>query len=89
MFDVDGTLSLARQSATPEMLATLRRLRDVCAIAFVGGSDLVKIREQLESGPASDGEWQLDLGCSVDRIRGRRYGGPLQQEHEPSSSGSR
>lgn len=41
--DVDGTLSLARQSAKPNMLETLAKLRKECAIAFVGGSDLVKI----------------------------------------------
>lgn len=47
MFDVDGTLSLARQSATPEMQAALKKLREYTAVAFVGGSDLVKIVEQL------------------------------------------
>jgi hypothetical protein len=47
MFDVDGTLSPARLSASPEMLETLKKLREKCAIAFVGGSDLKKIAEQL------------------------------------------
>lgn len=56
MFDVDGTLSPARQTASPEMLATLRKLRDVCAIAFVGGSDLGKIEEQLR-GDGTEGEY--------------------------------
>jgi phosphomannomutase len=56
MFDVDGTLSLARQVATPEMIGTLRKLREVCAIAFVGGSDLKKAREQLEIPGEPDGE---------------------------------
>lgn len=35
LFDVDGTLSLARQHATPEMLETLTKLRQKCAIGFV------------------------------------------------------
>jgi phosphomannomutase len=48
MFDVDGTLSLARLLASPEMIATLKKLREHTAVAFVGGSDLGKIREQLE-----------------------------------------
>jgi hypothetical protein len=48
MFDVDGTLSLARLAAKPEMHAALAKLRSICAVAIVGGSDMKKIREQLE-----------------------------------------
>ncbi|KAF8199126.1 phosphomannomutase [Pholiota molesta] len=40
LFDVDGTLSLA----------LLRALRKKVVIGFVGGSDLVKITEQLQTG---------------------------------------
>ena len=47
LFDVDNTLSLARQPATPEMLQILSALRHKCAIGFVGGSNLVKQQEQL------------------------------------------
>ncbi|CEL61766.1 Polyubiquitin 10 OS=Arabidopsis thaliana GN=UBQ10 PE=1 SV=2 [Rhizoctonia solani AG-1 IB] len=50
LFDVDGTLSLARQTATPEMMELLRELRKKLIIGFVGGSDLVKISEQLTVG---------------------------------------
>jgi len=49
LFDVDGTLSLARRHATPEMMALLRELRQLVAIGFVGGSDLAKQQEQLGS----------------------------------------
>jgi phosphomannomutase len=35
------------QSATPEMLELLKELRKKLVIGFVGGSDLVKITEQL------------------------------------------
>ncbi|MBW0483152.1 hypothetical protein O181_022867 [Austropuccinia psidii MF-1] len=52
LFDVDGTLTPARRSASPEMLALLRKLRQKVVIGFVGGSDLVKIREQLETSPS-------------------------------------
>ncbi|TRM65279.1 eukaryotic phosphomannomutase [Schizophyllum amplum] len=48
LFDVDGTLTPARQSASPEMLEVLRAVRKKVAIGFVGGSDLVKITEQLQ-----------------------------------------
>ncbi|KAF8661260.1 hypothetical protein AX16_001363 [Volvariella volvacea WC 439] len=48
LFDVDGTLTPARQAASPEMIEALNALRKKLAIGFVGGSDLVKIVEQLE-----------------------------------------
>ncbi|KAE8444990.1 Phosphomannomutase 1 [Mollisiaceae sp. DMI_Dod_QoI] len=47
LFDVDGTLSLARKSASPEMVALLAALRQKVAIGSVGGSDLAKQQEQL------------------------------------------
>ncbi|KAM5535547.1 hypothetical protein V8D89_003516 [Ganoderma adspersum] len=47
LFDVDGTLTPARQSVSPEMVATLRALRKKLAIGVVGGSDFVKVSEQL------------------------------------------
>ena len=37
------------QSASPEMLDLLKRLRQKVAIGFVGGSDLAKQQEQLGS----------------------------------------
>jgi phosphomannomutase len=49
LFDVDGTLTPARLSASPEILDILARLRQKVAIGFVGGSDLVKQQEQLGS----------------------------------------
>lgn len=47
LFDVDGTLTPARQGVSPDMLAMLSKLRTQVAIGFVGGSDLVKQQEQL------------------------------------------
>lgn len=55
LFDVDGTLTPARQQASPEMIKLLAKLRTKVVIGFVGGSDLVKIREQLEI-PGENGE---------------------------------
>ncbi|KAI1274338.1 eukaryotic phosphomannomutase [Xylaria sp. FL0933] len=49
LFDVDGTLSPARRTASPEMLSTLAALRQKVAIGYVGGSDLSKQQEQLGS----------------------------------------
>ncbi|KAF4505191.1 hypothetical protein G6O67_007166 [Ophiocordyceps sinensis] len=47
LFDVDGTLTPARLTASPEILSMLEALRRKCAVGFVGGSDLVKQEEQL------------------------------------------
>ncbi|KAI6044254.1 eukaryotic phosphomannomutase [Pisolithus marmoratus] len=47
LFDVDGTLTPPRQQATTEVIDFLRRLKDQVVIGFVGGSDFVKISEQL------------------------------------------
>ncbi|KAK2768960.1 phosphomannomutase [Colletotrichum kahawae] len=47
LFDVDETLTPARRHATPEMLDLLARLRQKCAIGYVGGSDFNKQQEQL------------------------------------------
>lgn len=54
LFDVDGTLTAARKTVTPEMLSMLKNLREKVVIGFVGGSDLAKQKEQL-------GEDVLDL----------------------------
>jgi len=53
LFDVDGTLTPARQKASPEMIHLLRELRKKVAIGFVGGSDLAKISEQLAVADAN------------------------------------
>ncbi|RPA87146.1 phosphomannomutase [Ascobolus immersus RN42] len=50
LFDVDGTLTPARQDVSPEMLGILEKLRRKVAIGFVGGSNLEKQQEQLGTG---------------------------------------
>ncbi|KAK3530700.1 hypothetical protein QTP86_032189 [Hemibagrus guttatus] len=47
LFDVDGTLTAARQRATPHMQEFLSKLRQRVRVGVVGGSDLNKIKEQL------------------------------------------
>ncbi|PHT74886.1 hypothetical protein T459_22163 [Capsicum annuum] len=49
LFDVDGTLTAPRKVSTPEMLKFMQELRKVVTVGVVGGSDLVKISEQLGS----------------------------------------
>ncbi|XP_023660002.1 phosphomannomutase 2 [Paramormyrops kingsleyae] len=47
LFDVDGTLTAARQRATPDMEEFLANLRKKVRVGVVGGSDFSKIKEQL------------------------------------------
>lgn len=47
LFDVDGTLTVPRKTASKETLDFLQELRKHVTVGIVGGSDLVKIQEQL------------------------------------------
>ncbi|KAI8993509.1 eukaryotic phosphomannomutase [Pilobolus umbonatus] len=49
LFDVDGTLTPARDVISDEMKKVLVELRKKCVIGFVGGSDISKQYEQLGS----------------------------------------
>ncbi|XHG05258.1 Phosphomannomutase 1 [Aspergillus wentii] len=76
LFDVDGTLTPARRSVSPEMLELLSQLRHKCAIGFVGGSDLPKQQEQL--GTASINVTTLFDFCFAENgLTAIRLGKPL------------
>uniref|UniRef100_A0A914QJR0 Phosphomannomutase n=1 Tax=Panagrolaimus davidi TaxID=227884 RepID=A0A914QJR0_9BILA len=47
LFDVDGTLTAARQSITKKMREFMHETHKKVHLAVVGGSDLSKITEQL------------------------------------------
>lgn len=47
LFDVDGTLTPARQRITPDVEEFLCQLKKKCLVGLVGGSDFVKIAEQM------------------------------------------
>eukprot|EP01135_Chromosphaera_perkinsii_P011461 Nk52_evm37s2402 gene=Nk52_evmTU37s2402 len=47
LFDVDGTLTAPRKTVLPNMVDFLKQLKEKVVIGVVGGSDLVKIQEQL------------------------------------------
>lgn len=49
LFDVDGTLTPARQTIKPDMDEILKKLAAFVDVAVVSGSDLPKIEEQLSS----------------------------------------
>lgn len=80
LFDVDGTLTPARQQVSEEMLATLKELRDHVAIGFVGGSDLSKIREQLQLPGHADIVTQFDYGFAENGLTAYRLGEQLASQ---------
>ncbi|KAI9841467.1 MAG: Phosphomannomutase [Sclerophora amabilis] len=76
LFDVDGTLTPARRSVSPDILALLSALRHRVAIGFVGGSDLIKQQEQL--GTASIPVTSLFDFCFAENgLTAYRMGQPL------------
>ncbi|KAK1232727.1 Phosphomannomutase 1 [Marasmius sp. AFHP31] len=79
LFDVDGPLTLARQPAQPEVIEVLKELRKKVVIGFVGGSDLVKISEQL----SINGEKALDLfdyGFAENGLTAYKMGKPIESQ---------
>merc|ERR1712021_222873 len=72
LFDVDGTLSEPRKEASPETIEYLSKLREKISIGVVGGSDLVKQKEQLGDSPnmfdwcfAENGLWAAKDGAII------------------------
>jgi len=47
LFDVDGTITMPRQLITEDMDQFLQKLKQKCLIGLVGGSNIVKIAEQI------------------------------------------
>jgi len=76
LFDVDGTLTPARRSVSPEMLQLLSQLRHKCAIGYVGGSDLVKQQEQLGT-PSIPVSSLFDFCFPENGLTAFRLGKPL------------
>lgn len=79
LFDVDGTLTPARQSASDEILDLLNELKKKYVIGFVGGSDLVKITEQLSVRGNNIIE-DFDFGFAENGLTAYKLGKQLQSE---------
>ena len=59
LFDVDGTLTPARQEASEEMTAFLAELRTKMVTGIVGGSDLAKQQEQIGANAVNDVDYNF------------------------------
>lgn len=79
LFDVDGTLTPARQKVSVEMLELLKELRKKVVIGFVGGSDFVKITDQLSltDNNAID---DFDFAFAENGLTAYRLGKPLPSQ---------
>ncbi|KAI0060957.1 eukaryotic phosphomannomutase [Artomyces pyxidatus] len=79
LFDVDDTLTPARRDGSPEMIELLRELRKKVVIGFVGGSDFVKINEQLSVGGARALD-EFDFAFAENGLTAYRLGKPLESQ---------
>lgn len=77
LFDVDGTLSPSRKTASPETLGLLRELKKKAVIGYVGGSDLAKQIEQLGENATKE---FFDFGFSENGATAFRKGVLIGQE---------
>lgn len=77
LFDVDGTLSPSRKTASLDMLALLKELKKHVVIGYVGGSDLAKQMEQLGEDAAKS---LFDFGFSENGATAFRKGVLIGQE---------
>ncbi|GAA5894222.1 hypothetical protein JCM6882_007605 [Rhodosporidiobolus microsporus] len=76
LFDVDGTLTPARRTASQEMLDTLKQVRQKAVIGVVGGSDLPKITEQLAIH-GQDITQDFDFTCAENGLTAYKLGKEL------------
>nr|AEH27533.1 putative phosphomannomutase [Amorphophallus konjac] len=74
LFDVDGTLTAPRKVVTPEMLEFLHKLQEVVTVGVVGGSDLVKISEQLGKTVITDYDYVFSENGLVAHKNGELIG---------------
>ncbi|KDN46790.1 phosphomannomutase [Tilletiaria anomala UBC 951] len=78
LFDVDDTLTPARQQASLEVLSLLVELKcEHCAVGFVGGSDLGKITEQLEVPGGPEVRSLFDYGFAENGLTAFAHGKDL------------
>jgi len=77
LFDVDGTLTVARKKITTEMSKFLKDLRKNNLIGFVGGSDLCKQKEQLGNDVLMD----FDYAFPENGLVAYKDGKLLQKEN--------
>mmetsp|Transcript_7827 Transcript_7827/g.13191 ORF Transcript_7827/g.13191 Transcript_7827/m.13191 type:complete len:252 (-) Transcript_7827:168-923(-) len=74
LFDVDGTLTPARKTASPEMHKMLSDLRDRIVVGIVGGSDLPKQKEQVGDNVINEVDYSFSENGLVAYKQGELIG---------------
>ena len=74
LFDVDGTLTPARQEASTEITTFLVELRERLTTGIVGGSDLVKQQEQIGDNAIHDVDYNFSENGLVAYKKGELIG---------------
>lgn len=74
LFDVDGTLTPARQEASSEITIFLVELRKRLTTGIVGGSDLVKQQEQIGDNAVHDVDYNFSENGLVAYKKGELIG---------------
>ncbi|WVZ83291.1 hypothetical protein U9M48_030454 [Paspalum notatum var. saurae] len=78
LFDVDDTLTAPRKAVTPEMLEFMKQLRQHVTLGVVGGSDLLKITEQLGESVFTDYEHVFSENGLVAHKNGKLIGAQVR-----------
>ncbi|BBN05730.1 phosphomannomutase [Marchantia polymorpha subsp. ruderalis] len=81
LFDVDGTLTPPRKDVSPEMFKFMQDLRQVVTVGVVGGSDLVKISEQLGKNTIYDYDYVFSENGLVAYKNGVLIGNQSLKSH--------
>mmetsp|Transcript_3504 Transcript_3504/g.7236 ORF Transcript_3504/g.7236 Transcript_3504/m.7236 type:complete len:250 (+) Transcript_3504:94-843(+) len=74
LFDVDGTLTIPRGEVTPAMLEFMTSLKSKVTVGIVGGSDLVKQKEQLGNDVLERYPWNFSQNGLVAYKNGSLVG---------------
>ena len=81
LFDVDGTLTVARKRITDDMAAFMAKVRGAVTCGVVGGSDLAKQREQLGDAVTDEYEYSFSENGLVAYHRGALIGSETLRGH--------
>ena len=81
LFDVDGTLTEPRKVVSPETTAFMQELKKKCVIGVVGGSDLVKQREQLGQDVTEQFDYSFSENGLLAYKDGKQIGATSIREH--------
>ncbi|KAJ3634488.1 hypothetical protein Zmor_016434 [Zophobas morio] len=74
LFDVDGTLTHPRMRITPKMEEILEKLRVKIQVGIIGGSDMLKIKEQFNNSAIEE---NFDFVFSENGLMGFDHGRQL------------